>query len=204
MDCSQNAYNEDTSVLLERLDSLEKSLFTSGQSGLNGFQSWEKGQASQLTASTLVLNYRKRKITDVQSWAGLRLTDWDWKVSVEVITAFASDMIHCRFRGFHHERHTVEHISLGLKRFYTGYKKENPALRLSAVSFPNKTFDNIVVWHRVNLRAFMLDSMFPHNKCDGTNPPRNISCPEILIFLSALCAKFLIKTFFPFWLRKTT
>lgn len=67
MDCSQNAYNEDTSVLLERLDSLEKSLFGSGQSGLNGFQSWEKGQASQLTASTLVLNYRKRKITDVQS-----------------------------------------------------------------------------------------------------------------------------------------
>uniref|UniRef100_H3CGX6 DNA replication complex GINS protein PSF3 n=2 Tax=Tetraodon nigroviridis TaxID=99883 RepID=H3CGX6_TETNG len=67
MDCSQNAYNEDTSMLVERLDCLEKTLFTSGQSGLNGFQSWEKGQASQLTASTLVLNYRKRKITDVQS-----------------------------------------------------------------------------------------------------------------------------------------
>ena len=66
MDSSQNAYNEDTSVLVERLDCLEKGLFRSGQSGLNCFQSWEKGQATQLTASSLVLNYRKRKITDVQ------------------------------------------------------------------------------------------------------------------------------------------
>ncbi|KAJ0029534.1 hypothetical protein NQD34_004531 [Periophthalmus magnuspinnatus] len=66
MDSSQNAYNEDTSALVEKLDSLEKALFKSGQSGLNGFQSWEKGQASQLTASSLVLNYRKRKINDVQ------------------------------------------------------------------------------------------------------------------------------------------
>ncbi|XP_008309648.1 DNA replication complex GINS protein PSF3 [Cynoglossus semilaevis] len=67
MDSSQNAYNEDTSALVERLDSLEKRLFKSGQSGLNGFQSWEKGQAAQLTASSLVLNYRKRKMMDVQS-----------------------------------------------------------------------------------------------------------------------------------------
>ncbi|XP_049580098.1 DNA replication complex GINS protein PSF3 [Syngnathus scovelli] len=67
MDSSQNAYNEDTSALVERLDCLEKSLFMSGQFGLNSFQDWEKGQASQLSASTMVLNYRKRKITDVQS-----------------------------------------------------------------------------------------------------------------------------------------
>ncbi|XP_038562575.1 DNA replication complex GINS protein PSF3 [Micropterus salmoides] len=66
MDSSQNAYNEDTSALVERLDCLEKALFRSGQSGLNGFQSWEKGRASQLTASSLVLNYRKRKINDIQ------------------------------------------------------------------------------------------------------------------------------------------
>lgn len=66
MDSSQNAYNEDTSALVDRLDFLERALFRSGQSGLNGFQSWEKGQASQLTASSLVLNYRKRKIADVQ------------------------------------------------------------------------------------------------------------------------------------------
>ncbi|KAK5928616.1 hypothetical protein CgunFtcFv8_013668 [Champsocephalus gunnari] len=66
MDSSQNAYNEDTSALVERLDCLEKALFSSGQSGLNSFQSWEKGRASQLTASSLVLNYRKRKINDLQ------------------------------------------------------------------------------------------------------------------------------------------
>ncbi|XP_054633808.1 DNA replication complex GINS protein PSF3 isoform X2 [Dunckerocampus dactyliophorus] len=65
MDASQNAYKEDTSALVERLDRLEKVLFHSGQRGLNSFQSWEKGEASQLTASSLVLNYRKRKITDL-------------------------------------------------------------------------------------------------------------------------------------------
>ncbi|XP_072519777.1 DNA replication complex GINS protein PSF3 [Salminus brasiliensis] len=67
MDSSQNAYNEDTSALVERLDCLEKVLFKAGQSGLNGFQLWEKGRAAQLTASSLVTNYRKRKITDLQA-----------------------------------------------------------------------------------------------------------------------------------------
>lgn len=66
MDLSQNAYNEDTSALVERLDCLEQSLFKAGQSGLNDFQSWEKGEASQLTASSLVLNYGKRKLSDIQ------------------------------------------------------------------------------------------------------------------------------------------
>lgn len=67
MDSSQNAYNEDTSLLVERLDYLERALFRLGQSGLNSFQSWEKGHASHLTASSLVLNYRKRKIGDLQA-----------------------------------------------------------------------------------------------------------------------------------------
>ncbi|KAJ7997795.1 hypothetical protein DPEC_G00215830 [Dallia pectoralis] len=67
MDSSQNAYNEDTSALVERLDYLERALFKAGQSGLNSFQSWERGCASTLTASSLVLNYRKRKITDLQA-----------------------------------------------------------------------------------------------------------------------------------------
>lgn len=67
MDSSQNAYNEDTSVLVERLDCLERALFRSGQNGLNAFQLWERGRASQLTASSLVTNYRKRKITELQS-----------------------------------------------------------------------------------------------------------------------------------------
>ena len=67
MDSSQNAYNEDTSALVDRLDCLERVLFRMGQSGLNSFQGWEKGRASHLTTSTLVLNYRKRKMADLQA-----------------------------------------------------------------------------------------------------------------------------------------
>lgn len=63
MDSSQNAYNEDTSALVARLDEMERGLFQTGQRGLNDFQCWEKGQASQITASGLVQNYKKRKFT---------------------------------------------------------------------------------------------------------------------------------------------
>uniref|UniRef100_A0A8D0L4Q3 DNA replication complex GINS protein PSF3 n=1 Tax=Sphenodon punctatus TaxID=8508 RepID=A0A8D0L4Q3_SPHPU len=65
MDSSQNAYNEDTSALVARLDELERALFQAGQKGLNDFQCWEKGQTCQITASSLVQNYRKRKFTDL-------------------------------------------------------------------------------------------------------------------------------------------
>ncbi|NXU46941.1 PSF3 protein, partial [Drymodes brunneopygia] len=65
MDSSQNAYNEDTSALVARLDELERTLFQVGQKGLNDFQCWEKGQASQITASSLVQNYGKRKLAEV-------------------------------------------------------------------------------------------------------------------------------------------
>ncbi|NWI85338.1 PSF3 protein, partial [Pitta sordida] len=65
MDSSQNAYNEDTSALVARLDELERALFQVGQKGLNDFQCWEKGQASQITASSLVQNYGKRKFAEV-------------------------------------------------------------------------------------------------------------------------------------------
>ncbi|XP_009931050.2 DNA replication complex GINS protein PSF3 [Opisthocomus hoazin] len=64
VDSSQNTYNEDTSVLVARLDELERTLFRAGQKGLNDFQCWEKGQASQITASSLVQNYGKRKFAD--------------------------------------------------------------------------------------------------------------------------------------------
>uniref|UniRef100_A0A2K5CNZ9 DNA replication complex GINS protein PSF3 n=1 Tax=Aotus nancymaae TaxID=37293 RepID=A0A2K5CNZ9_AOTNA len=66
MDSSQNAYNEDTSALVARLDEMERGLFQTGQKGLNDFQCWEKGQASQITASNLVQNYKKRKFTDIE------------------------------------------------------------------------------------------------------------------------------------------
>ncbi|KAI1235556.1 DNA replication complex GINS protein PSF3, partial [Lamprotornis superbus] len=79
MDSSQNAYNEDTSVLVARLDELERALFQVGQKGLNDFQCWEKGQASQITASSLVQNYGKRKLAEVdgaqmQLWLPLSLS----------------------------------------------------------------------------------------------------------------------------------
>ncbi|KAG8437279.1 hypothetical protein GDO86_008110 [Hymenochirus boettgeri] len=64
MDSSQNAYNEDTSGLVARLDELERSLFRAGQRGLNAFQNWERGKASQITASNLVQNYKKRKFNE--------------------------------------------------------------------------------------------------------------------------------------------
>ncbi|XP_069312665.1 DNA replication complex GINS protein PSF3 isoform X2 [Eulemur rufifrons] len=66
MDSSQNAYNEDTSALVARLDEMERGLFQTGQKGLNDYQCWEKGQASQITASHLVQNYKKRKFTDME------------------------------------------------------------------------------------------------------------------------------------------
>ncbi|KAM8774525.1 DNA replication complex GINS protein PSF3 [Rhynchonycteris naso] len=67
MDSSQNAYNEDTTALVARLDEMERGLFQTGQKGLNDFQCWEKGQASQITASNLVQNYKKRKLTDTEN-----------------------------------------------------------------------------------------------------------------------------------------
>ncbi|KAF5919652.1 hypothetical protein HPG69_000253 [Diceros bicornis minor] len=66
MDSSQNAYNEDTSALVARLDEMERGLFQTGQKGLNDFQCWEKGQASQITASNLIQNYKKRKFTNME------------------------------------------------------------------------------------------------------------------------------------------
>lgn len=68
MDSSQNAYNEDTSALVARLDELERALFQAGQKGLNNFQCWEMGQASQITVSSLVQNYKKRKFNDLDNW----------------------------------------------------------------------------------------------------------------------------------------
>ncbi|XP_044290128.1 DNA replication complex GINS protein PSF3 isoform X1 [Varanus komodoensis] len=67
MDSSQNVFNEDTSALVAQLDELERALFQAGQKGLSDFQCWEMGQASQITVSSLVQNYKKRKFTDLDT-----------------------------------------------------------------------------------------------------------------------------------------
>ncbi|KAL4234647.1 DNA replication complex GINS protein PSF3 [Mactra antiquata] len=61
MDSSQNAYNEDTSKLTEKLDESERLLFKAGQLGLNDFIRWETRQTEKLTTSDMVKNHRKRK-----------------------------------------------------------------------------------------------------------------------------------------------
>ncbi|CAC5390353.1 GINS3 [Mytilus coruscus] len=61
MDSSQNAYNEDTTKLTEKLDETEKCLFKAGQIGLNDFQRWETRQTEKLTTSEMVRSHRKRK-----------------------------------------------------------------------------------------------------------------------------------------------
>lgn len=67
MDSSQNAYNEDTSGLVAKLDELERLLFRAGQEGLNAFQNWERGQAAQIRASSLVQSYKKRKFHETDT-----------------------------------------------------------------------------------------------------------------------------------------
>ncbi|XP_060596559.1 DNA replication complex GINS protein PSF3-like [Ruditapes philippinarum] len=61
MDSSQNAYNEDTTKLTEKLDESERLLFKAGQLGLNDFMRWETRQTEKLTTSEMVKNHRKRK-----------------------------------------------------------------------------------------------------------------------------------------------
>ncbi|XP_072024664.1 DNA replication complex GINS protein PSF3-like [Amphiura filiformis] len=61
MDNSQNAYNQDTSKLTEKLDEMERSLFRAGQHSLNSFQEWETRRMTKIAASEMVSSHRKRK-----------------------------------------------------------------------------------------------------------------------------------------------
>ncbi|XP_069113017.1 DNA replication complex GINS protein PSF3-like [Argopecten irradians] len=61
MDSSQNALNEDTTRLTEKLDESERLLFKAGQQGLNDFYKWETRQIEKLTTSEMVRHHRKRK-----------------------------------------------------------------------------------------------------------------------------------------------
>jgi len=125
MDSSQNAYNEDTSALVERLDCLERVLFRMGQSGLNSFQAWEKGRASHLTASALVLNYRKRKMADLQTWA---LGSHDWLGVMLCTTRLAEQYIEQDNGGpfgnsvcMHSQFATMLLHNVGTKSFYSAH-----------------------------------------------------------------------------------
>ncbi|KAK7492252.1 hypothetical protein BaRGS_00016549 [Batillaria attramentaria] len=61
MDSSQNALNQDTSKLTEKLDESEKKIFVAGQLGLHDFQRWETRQTEKLMTSAMVQKHRKRK-----------------------------------------------------------------------------------------------------------------------------------------------
>ena len=66
MDLSQNAYNQDTSTLIERLDEMERQIFHCGQIGLNDFQKWETRETEKLKTSDMVLFHRKRKLAQME------------------------------------------------------------------------------------------------------------------------------------------
>lgn len=61
MDSAQNALNQDTTKLTEKLDESEKKLFVAGQLGLHDFERWETRQTEKLQTSSMVLKHRKRK-----------------------------------------------------------------------------------------------------------------------------------------------
>ncbi|KAJ7374951.1 DNA replication complex GINS protein PSF3 [Desmophyllum pertusum] len=61
MDSSQNAANEDASLLTSKLDHIEKQVFSAGRKGVREFLQWETGNTSKLTTSETVVNHKKRK-----------------------------------------------------------------------------------------------------------------------------------------------
>ena len=67
MDSSQNALNQDTSKLTEKLDETERRIFQCGQHGLNDFQRWQTRETEKLTSSDMVINHRKRKRAQMET-----------------------------------------------------------------------------------------------------------------------------------------
>lgn len=61
MDSSQNAANEDATLLTGKLDHIERQVFSAGRKGVHDFLQWETGNTSKLTSSDTVVNHRKRK-----------------------------------------------------------------------------------------------------------------------------------------------
>lgn len=66
MDSSQNAANEDASLLTSKLDHIEKQVFSAGHKGVSEFLQWEAGSTSKLTTSQTVVNHKKRKRSTIE------------------------------------------------------------------------------------------------------------------------------------------
>ena len=61
MDSSQNAANDDGSLLTSKFEHIERQVFAAGRKGVLEFLEWEAGKTSKLTTSETVVNHRKRK-----------------------------------------------------------------------------------------------------------------------------------------------
>jgi len=66
MDSSMNAYKEEISAAVVKLDETERKLFYAGQKGVEEFEKWQRGRSHKLTTSTTVENQRKRKILELE------------------------------------------------------------------------------------------------------------------------------------------
>ena len=61
-----NAYREEVSTAIVKLDETERRLFSAGQSAVEQFNKWQSGTSHKLTTSTTFENQRKRKLLDVE------------------------------------------------------------------------------------------------------------------------------------------
>ena len=61
-----NAYKEEISTAILRLDETERKLFSAGQRAVQEFDKWQRGMSYKLTTSTTIENQRKRKLLDLQ------------------------------------------------------------------------------------------------------------------------------------------
>lgn len=61
-----NAYKEEISTAILKLDETERKLFFAGQRGVEEFDKWQRGTSHKLTTSTAIENQRKRKMLDLE------------------------------------------------------------------------------------------------------------------------------------------
>jgi len=66
MDSSMNAYKEEISTAILKLDETERKLFFAGQREVEEFDKWQRGMSHKLTTSVAIENQRKRKILNLE------------------------------------------------------------------------------------------------------------------------------------------